>query len=125
MKNHEPSFADRLNVAAQARRKQLEKAKAAAPTNDPEFAKRQEARREAAAAREARAAERRAAKAAEKTRKAEEKAAREAERLAAEKAEQERLESEEAESIAQAAALAVDQKAARDARYAARKARRR
>jgi len=125
MKNHEPNFADRLNVAAQARRKQLEKAKAAAPTNDPEFAKRQEARREAAAAREVRAAERRAAKEAEKARKAEEKTAREAERVLAEQAEQERLATEEAEKITQAAVLATEQKAARDARYAARKARRR
>jgi len=125
MKRHEPGFADRLDASAQARRKQLEKAKAVAPTNDPEFAKRQAARREAAAAREARAAERRAAKEAEKARKAEEKVAREAERIRAEQAEQERLVTEEADRLAHAATLAAEQKAARDARYAARKKRRR
>ncbi len=125
MKNHEPSFADRLNVAAKARRDLLEKARASAPANDPEFAKRQAARREAAAARQTRLAERKAAKLAEKTRKAEEKGAEEAARTIALKAEQESRAAAEAENAAREIALAAEQKAARDARYAARKARRR
>lgn len=124
MKNHEPSFADRQNVANKARKTLLKKAKEKDPTKDPKFAERQETRRIAAIAREARLAERKAERQAEKERKAQEKADAEAARIAAEIAEQERLVAEEADAAEQKIALAAAQKAERDRRYAARKARR-
>ena len=62
MKNHEPSFADRQNVAAKARQDLLAKARKKNPANDPDFAARQAERAARAEAREARQAERRAAK---------------------------------------------------------------
>lgn len=107
---------DRLGEAAKAKQARLEKARATAPANAPGFAERQAARREAALARDARNAERKAAKLAEAKRKAEAEAA---ERLAREQA----LAAESAAQIARKAALEIEQKAARDARYAARKAR--
>ncbi len=107
---------DRLGEAAKAKKARLEKARAMAPTNDPDFAERQAARREAALARDARNAERKATRLAEAKIKAEAEAA---ERLAREQA----LAEETAARIARAANLEIEQKAARDARYAARKAR--
>ena len=61
MKNHEPSFADRLGTAAKAKQAQLKKAKANNPANQPGFAERQAARRAASIAREERLKERKAA----------------------------------------------------------------
>ena len=124
MRNHEPSLSDRLGAAAQSRRTRLEQARANAPANDPGFAERQAARRAAGVAREARAAERKAAKLAEKAREAEEKAAEERARAIALVAEQEAREAEVAEQTAREIDLAAERKAARDAKYAARKARR-
>jgi hypothetical protein len=129
-----PSFTDRLNTAAKAQQERLAKAKALAPQNDPEFAKRQEARRLQAEEREARLAQRKAEKLARETAEAE---AREAARIAAEEAarvaeearkieEAERVEREALERRAIAdreVALEAERKTARDARYAARKAR--
>jgi hypothetical protein len=123
MKNHEPSLSDRLGAAAKSRRTQLEQARAKAPSNDPGFVERQAARRAAGVAREARAAERKAAKLAEQARKAEEKAAEEREREIALVAEQEAREAEVAEQAAREIDLTAERKAARDAKYAARKAR--
>ena len=112
MKNYEPSFANRLGAAAKAKQAQRDKARAIDPTNDPKFAERQAARQAQAAAREVRAAERKAARLAEQARKAEEQVAAEAARVA-------ELAAEEQRKID----LAAEQKAARDAKYAARKAR--
>ncbi len=100
MKNHVPNFGDRLKAAAKAKQALLEKARAKAPANDPKFAERQAARREVSIAREARVSERKAAKLAAKIREAAEQEAREI-------------------------VLEAERKAARDARYAARKARQR
>ncbi len=125
MKKHEPSLADRLGVAAKARQAQLEKARAKTPSNDPKFAERQAARRAIAVAREARIAERKAAKLAEEARKAEEQAAKDAARAEALKAEEEARKAEMAEIADREVALMAERKAARDLRYAARKARRR
>ncbi len=125
MRNHEPKFNDRLNAAAKAKRALLDKARANGPADDPDFAERQAARREVAIAREARAAERKAAKLAEKTRLAEEKAAEEAARAIALAAEREAREAEATEQAAREIALEAERKAARDVRYAARKARKR
>ncbi|MBC8242128.1 MAG: hypothetical protein H8E30_16875 [Alphaproteobacteria bacterium] len=109
MKKHEPSLADRLGGAAQAKRAQIEKARAKTPENDPKYAEKQAARRAIAVAREAR--------------KAEVQAAEEAVRALALIAEQEAREAAAIEEADREVALAAEAKAARDARYAARRAR--
>lgn len=122
MKNYEPGFADRLSVAAKAKRGQIVKAKAKAPANDPtKFAEQQAARRAVAVAREARQAERKATKLADRARKAEEAIEREL----ALKAEEERQSAEIVKQAAAEVALVAERKAERDRRYAARKARKR
>ncbi len=123
MSRKEPGFAERLQTAAKAKQAQLEKIRAMAPANDAQSADRQAARVEAEKARQIRTAERKyahrvaagqrdAQRAAEKARQAravtEEKARKDAERVAVGEA---------------AAALKKAQKAARDSKYAARKAR--
>ena len=107
------TFSDRRDAAAKAKQALLEKFRARAPEDDPELQARKEARRAVVEAREQRQAERKRAKEEEAARLAAEKAAAEAEaaRLAA-------------EEIASAKDLLAKQKAARDARYAARKQRR-
>ncbi len=125
MRNYEPKFDDRLNAAAKAKRALLDKARANGPANDPDFAERQAARREVSIAREARTAERKTAKLAENIRLAEEKTAEEAARAIALAAEQEAREAEATEQAAREIAFEAERKAARDARYAARKARKR
>jgi len=119
----EKGFNDRLEAAAKAKQAQLERARAKSPQNDPEFAKRQAERKKLAEEREARIAARAAEKAAEAQREAERRAAEEAARIEAERLaaeERERLKREEADKLVQ---LLAEQKAARDARYAARKTR--
>ena len=103
------SFQDRVGQAAEAKRKALEKLRSRPPVDEAVAAARQEAARQ----REARAEEKRSAKA-EKAQAAD--AARAAEEATA------------AETAAEAAAAPpppteADRKAARDARYAARKSR--
>lgn len=106
------NFDDRLSAAAAAKQALLERFRARPSPDDPAEIARQAALKAISDAREARAAERRAAKEAEAARIAAEIAARKtAEQIAA------------AEAKARAAALEAERKAARDARYAARKAR--
>ena len=106
------NFDDRLSAAAAAKQALLERFRSRPSVGDPAWIEQQAALKAIADAREARAAERRAAKEAEAARIAAEIAARQtAEKLAA------------AEAKARAAALEAERKAARDARYAARKAR--
>lgn len=112
----DPNFRDRIDAANKARQKALEKFQTRPKDDDPEVQARKTARQEAAAAREQRVAERKAAKKAEEERLAADRAAAEA----AEKAEREARQIREAEEQAE---LKAKQKAARDARYAARKAR--
>jgi hypothetical protein len=100
------SFQDRVGRAAEAKQKALDKLKSKPPL-DPAVA---EARAEAARQREAKAEEKRAAKA-EAARAAEEARAAEAAKSA------------EAEASAPKALTEAEKKAARDARYAARKSR--
>ena len=100
------SFQDRVGQAAEAKRKALEKLKSRPPV-DPAVA---EARAEAARQREAKAEEKRAAKA-EAARAAEEAKAAEAAKSA------------EAAASAPKALTEAEKKAARDAKYAARKSR--
>jgi hypothetical protein len=116
MKNNyrDDTFNARLKNAANARKAVQERIKSHPKPGDPEFERLRAERQAIAAARESRLAERKAAKEAEIARKAEEKATRElAEKEAAVK---------EADALV---ALEAERKAARDARYAARKARRR
>lgn len=118
-------FNDRLNAAAIARKTQLEKFHARLEVSDPAFAERRAARDAVRLARDAREVERRAAREVQAAREAADRAARqevqEAERAALE-AERGR---EAAEKAARDVALEAERKTARDARYAARKARQR
>ena len=108
-----PNHSDRAKASAEAKQAILAKFRAAPKADDPELQQRLAERKTIAEARDARLAERKAAKEAEEARLR-------AEKLAAEVAEAARLK----EEAAQRRALEVEQKAARDARYAARKARR-
>jgi hypothetical protein len=109
----EPSFADRQKAALQARKDILTKFRAQPGPDDPAVKQRQ-------AEREAQAAERAKAKLAREASKAEQKA-REAE--AARQAAL-HLAREKEEAAARELALEAERKAARDARYAARKKKR-
>jgi hypothetical protein len=103
------TFTDRLEAQAKAKQALLEKAKQKNPTNDPEFAARQQARLEAARLREEKEAERRRAVQEERERVRAERAA-----IAAAKA-------AEAAAKAEAARLAAEQ-ARKDAEERARRA---
>jgi Family of unknown function (DUF6481) len=115
------TFGDRLDTAAKAKQALLERARAKA--NDPCLAERQAARRAVAAEREERLAKRQAEKKAADERVAAERAAAEAAQREADRLETERLEAERLVEADRLVAEAAEQKAARDARYAARKAR--
>ena len=121
------TFADRLENAAKAKQALLERARAKDPTNDPEFIARQEARAAAARAREERETERRNAEIERRNAKRAEQEAQRVKALAereAEKAAQAVLETQRAKSsLREQIELLAVQKATRDARYAARKAR--
>ena len=108
-----PTFSDLAKASAEAKQAILAKFRTAPKPDDPELQQRLAERKAIAEARDARQAERKAAKEAEEARLRTEK-------LAAEVAEAARLK-EEALHRRQ---LEAEQKAARDARYAARKARR-
>jgi len=117
-----PDFKNRLESAAKARQATLEKFRSAPGQDDPAVVARDAARRTMIAAREKRTMDREVARkareaeiAAEAARVAE--AAAEAERQAAELAAL-----EIAEQMKRDAAVKAEQKAARDVRYAARKA---
>jgi len=108
----EPGFEERKKAALKARESLLQKFRAQPGPDDPEVARRR-AEREAIAANRARVKQERAATKADQKRREDEAVAAEAARIAREK-------EEAAEQLAQ---LEADQKAKRDARYAARKAR--
>jgi hypothetical protein len=107
------NFDDRISAAAAAKQALLERFRARPAADDPGEIARQAALKAIADARDVRAAERRAAKEAELARLAAEEAAKKAAADLAAK-----------EARARAAALEAERKAARDAKYAARKARR-
>ena len=106
----EPNFADRQKAALQAKQNILNKFRAQPGPDDPEV-KRRQAEREAQAAARAKARESREAARADQEAREAEAAAQAAAQLAREKEEE----------IARLAALEAEQKAKRDARYAARK----
>jgi len=132
---------DRLKSATSAKQAVLEKFKAHTDPNDPAVAERRAARLALAVAREERQAaraEEKAARKAEEDRLTAEEAARQAAEEAAAAAERERVAAEKAAQEAEQARLAAEeearnqiseeelkakQKAARDLRYAKRKAR--
>ena len=117
-------FDDRLSTAAKAREAMLVRARALLPQNDPEVARRRAERDAIAAARTQRQAAREAEKrAANEARAAEADAAALAAIEALAREEEEKVAAKRAE-MDKLATLLADQKAARDARYAARKARR-
>ena len=115
----QPDVEERKQAAIAAKQAMLNRFKAAA--SDPELEKRKAERAAVAAARQEREAKREAARKLREAEKAEQKA-REAERLAEE---QSKAEAEAARLVAEEEELnqmiLADQKAARDARYAARK----
>ncbi len=115
----ETGFTERLSTAASAKKAELEKFRGKSEANDPAFAERQAARHAVSLARETRTAGRKAARLASVAREAAEQAAHEA----AVEAEQAAVDAEVAEQAARDVALQAERKAARDARYAARKAR--
>jgi hypothetical protein len=107
---------ERLNAAKNAKQAMADKFRQRPGHDDPAVAERRAARASVSAARDARAAEREAKRLADDARMAAEREAR-----AAEQAEQNaRMATEKA---ADDARLELERKAARDARYAARKAR--
>jgi Family of unknown function (DUF6481) len=106
------NFDDRISAAAAAKQALLDRFRARPTAGDPAWAEQQEALKAVADARDARNAERKAAKEAE--------AARVAAELAAQRTQQQIA---AAEAKVRALALEAERKAARDARYAARKAR--
>ncbi len=110
----EPDFADRQKAAQEARRNLLNKFKSQPAPDDPAVLQRR-AEREAIAARRDEARQARETAQAEQKRRDEEAAAAEAIRLAREKEEE----------VERLAALELEQKAKRDARYAARKKKKR
>jgi hypothetical protein len=122
LKNQGLTFADRLETAAKAKQALLEKARQKDPSNDPEFAARQAARIEAAQARESREREKRDARLAEQARVKAEREAEAARKAAEAEAEAERIRAGK-RPVSKPALSAAEQKALRDARYAARKAR--
>jgi hypothetical protein len=106
------NFDDRISAAAAAKQALLERYRARPAADDPAVVAQQAALKAIADARDLRTAERKAAKEAEAARVAAEQAARRTqEQIAA------------AEGKARQLALEAERKAARDARYAARKAR--
>lgn len=113
LKDHK--FTERASTSMAAKQAMLERFKSRPGPNDPALLARRAEREAVARAREERQAER------ERVRR-EEEARKEAERIAFEKAEVERKAREESERIERQLALEAAQKAARDARYAARKA---
>ena len=111
---------DRLSAAGQAKQAMLDRFRSRPAATDPAVLERQAAQIATEQARDARAADRKAVRDAEAERQAELRAAQEVEAAAQEAA----LAAQAAEAAVRAADLKVEQKAARDARYAARQARR-
>ena len=115
-----PDLQERQKTAAAAKAAMLEKHRAA--SKDPELAKRLAARQAISEARAVRVSERRAAKQVRDVEEARQ-AAHAAELAVQAEREAEKVEAAKvAEQVERAAVLEIEQKAARDARYAARKA---
>ncbi|WP_412049102.1 MULTISPECIES: DUF6481 family protein [unclassified Hoeflea] len=124
MKNQvRTTFTDRRQDAMEAKKKLLEKMKAAPKADDPEVVARRAEREAVAKAREIRHAERARLKLEEEARKAAQEAADAEAAYAAEHAERLAREEEEKARAERAVADMAAMKEKRDKRYAARKAR--
>ncbi|ABI61203.1 DUF6481 family protein [Granulibacter bethesdensis] len=117
------AFNDRREAAAKAKAAMLDRFKSAPSLDDPDIKQKLEEQRIAYEAREARLAERKRLKAEEAARIAAEKAAAEKARIEEERAHEAAKAAAAVEEKARALALLAEQKAERDRRYAARKAR--
>ena len=113
-------FGERQTASAEAKRAILAKFQARPAADDPEVQARAAERKAIADAREVRMAERRLEREAEAARQAAEREAA----MAAEALRRKEEEAAAADALRREALLKLEQKAARDARYAARKARR-
>ena len=120
MGTHKDDFNERRSAAAAAKRTMAAKFRAQPSPDDPAILERRTALKAIGDAREVRHAERKAAREAEAARQVAEQAARIAEQAAQDAAQVARR----GEEAARKADLEVERKATRDARYAARKARR-
>ena len=119
-----PDFADRQKTSAEAKKALLEKMRANAPSNRPGFLERQAERAAVAEAREKRQAERAAQKAIEAEQRAKEEEANRVIREQEAEAARQAAELEKNRAAIELAELRAAQKANRDAKYAARQARR-
>jgi len=120
----EPGFAERLQTAAKAKKAQLEKMRASVPPNGAQSPERQAAEVEAAAARKIRTAGRKESDRMGAEQRAALRAAENARQALAVVDERARKEAESSAKAEADAALKQNQKATRDAKYAARKVRR-
>ena len=123
MRSDPSKFGDRLSDAQKARQAMLDKARAKMAALAETKPERDAERAKIAAERAKREEERRLEKEARLKREAEERAAAEAARVEAERLAAEEAHRKANEEKTKLAQLLADQKAARDARYAARKSR--
>jgi len=114
----EKGFADRQSAATTAKKAELEKFRVRSAAIEPESAEQQSARLASKVARDIRAVERKAARLENAAREAAEKVARKAAEVADRDVEM-------AQQVTRDVPSEAERKAARDARYAARKARNR
>ena len=125
MPKKEPGFAERLQTAAKAKKMQLEKSRAMASANGSDAVASNAAQVQAVAERRIRTAER---KRTDRLEAQEREAQRAAEKARQAQAAIDQIALKDAERVAKVEAAAArerEQKVARDAKYAARKARRR
>ena len=123
MPRKEPGFVERLQTAAEAKKAQLERIRASAPAGGAQSTAQQAAQVEAAAARKIRTAERKDSDRVGAERREAQRAAASARQALGVLEARARKDAERAAQAESDAALKKDQKTARDAKYAARKAR--
>ena len=121
----EPGFVERLQTAAKAKKAQLQKARASVPATGAQSTKRQAEQVEAAAARKIRTAGRRDSDRVGAEQRGAQRAAENARQALAVVHEKARKDVERDAKAEADAALKKNQKATRDAKYAARKVRQR
>ena len=121
----EPGFVERLQTAAKAKKAQLQKARASVPVTGAQSTKRQAEKVEAAAAREIRTAGRKDSDRVRAEQRGAQRAAENARQALAVVHEKPRKDVEHDAKAEADAALKKNQKATRDAKYAARKVRQR
>ena len=123
MPSKEPGFVERLQTAAKAKKAQLERIRASVPAPGAQSTERQAAQVEAAAARKIRTAQRKDADRVGAEQREAQRAAENARQALGVVEERARKDAERGAQAEADAALKKDQKTARDAKYAARKAR--